>query len=206
MRNADDLRVRRTRKLLHQALVDLSIEKGFSELSVRDLTERAMINRSTFYRHYQDKYDLLREYIEAVYARVQAPDTPALVDKPIQHLPEAPTWLVNILKHVQANADFYRVLLGQKGDPTFCAESFRHYIERQFQAMLSAEPLSSDPSRPPLGLSVSYVSHAAIGAMVWWLDSDRLYSPEQLAVWLSQFSRADVGLSLGPNREATDSQ
>ena len=59
----EDLRVRRTRKLLQQAFLECTIEKGFAALTVRDITERAMVNRSTFYRHYLDKYDLLEQYI-----------------------------------------------------------------------------------------------------------------------------------------------
>ncbi|MBZ0292889.1 MAG: TetR/AcrR family transcriptional regulator, partial [Anaerolineae bacterium] len=52
----EDLRVRRTRKLLQQALIELTVERGFSEITVGDIAERAMGNRSTFYRHYLDKY------------------------------------------------------------------------------------------------------------------------------------------------------
>jgi AcrR family transcriptional regulator len=55
----EDLRVRRTRKTLQEALIALTIEKGFAAVTVRDITERAMVNRSTFYRHYLDKYELL---------------------------------------------------------------------------------------------------------------------------------------------------
>ncbi|HEX2906841.1 MAG TPA: TetR family transcriptional regulator, partial [Phototrophicaceae bacterium] len=58
----EDLRVRRTRKLLQQALIELTVEKGFAAVTVRDITERAMVNRSTFYRHYLDKYELLDQY------------------------------------------------------------------------------------------------------------------------------------------------
>lgn len=58
----EDLRVRRSRKLLQQAFIELTVEKGFANLTVRDVTERAMVNRSTFYRHYLDKYDLLEQY------------------------------------------------------------------------------------------------------------------------------------------------
>jgi AcrR family transcriptional regulator len=63
----EDLRVRRTRKLISDALIDLTKEKGFAAVTVRDIAERAGINRATFYRHYQDKFDLLDRYAEAVY-------------------------------------------------------------------------------------------------------------------------------------------
>jgi AcrR family transcriptional regulator len=63
----EDLRVRRTRKLLTHALIEGTVEKGFAALTVRDITERAMVNRSTFYRHYLDKYDLLEQHLNEIY-------------------------------------------------------------------------------------------------------------------------------------------
>lgn len=53
-----DPRVRRTRKLLKQAFVDIVSEKGFTAMTVQDITDRADINRATFYAHYTDKYEL----------------------------------------------------------------------------------------------------------------------------------------------------
>ncbi len=195
-KNADDLRVRRTRALLQKALIDLTIEKGFTDVTVRDITERAMINRSTFYHHYQDKYDLLSQYIEEVIALIYAQEA----DPPPVNDPDQPSaGLVRILQHVQANADFYRVLLGKKGDPAFCAQSFRRFIEQQFRHLLPGEKVQADPGRPPIDLSVNYILHAGIGAILWWLENDQPCPPEQVAVWLNQFSRADMNVSLGVN-------
>ena len=53
-----DPRVRRTRKLLQDAFRSLIREKRFSDISVQDITERATVNRATFYAHYVDKSDL----------------------------------------------------------------------------------------------------------------------------------------------------
>ncbi|MCI0575809.1 MAG: TetR/AcrR family transcriptional regulator [Chloroflexi bacterium] len=193
-KNSEDLRVRRTRALLQKALIELTIEKGFTDVTVRDITERAMVNRSTFYHHYQDKYALLSQYIDEVIALIQAQeDDPSQVNDPDQ--PSA--GLVRILQHVQANADFYRVLLGKKGDPAFCAQSFRRFIEQQFRHMRPDQEVQADHSKPPIDLSVSYILHAGIGAILWWLENDQPCSPEQFAVWLNQFSMADMSVSLG---------
>jgi AcrR family transcriptional regulator len=54
-----DPRVRRTRQLIVDAFMALLSEKGFSSLSVQDITARAQINRATFYAHFADKYTLL---------------------------------------------------------------------------------------------------------------------------------------------------
>lgn len=57
------IRMTRTRKALIEAFVGLVNERDFAKITVQDLTERAQINRATFYAHYQDKYDLLDEVI-----------------------------------------------------------------------------------------------------------------------------------------------
>lgn len=53
-----DPRVKRTRKLLQDALRSLLSEKRFSVITVQDVTDRATVNRATFYAHYLDKEDL----------------------------------------------------------------------------------------------------------------------------------------------------
>lgn len=63
MNKKDDLRVIKTRKLIYQTLLDLMKEKTFEEIKVSDICSRAMINRSTFYAHYEDKYELLVDFL-----------------------------------------------------------------------------------------------------------------------------------------------
>ncbi|MDO4925716.1 MAG: TetR/AcrR family transcriptional regulator [Turicibacter sp.] len=55
----EDRRVRRTKQLIKQSLIELMHEKEFKEITVKDITERADLNRGTFYLHYVDIYDLL---------------------------------------------------------------------------------------------------------------------------------------------------
>lgn len=54
-----DPRIKRTRQLLRQALLDLMGETSFEAITVKDIAERATVNRVTFYAHFQDKYALL---------------------------------------------------------------------------------------------------------------------------------------------------
>ena len=54
-----DPRVKRTRNLLEQAFMEVVAEKGFQAVSVQDVTEKAGVNRATFYAHFPDKYALL---------------------------------------------------------------------------------------------------------------------------------------------------
>ena len=55
----EDRRVRRTRKILTQALTDLLQQKQVNEITVKELTDLADMNRGTFYLYYKDIYDML---------------------------------------------------------------------------------------------------------------------------------------------------
>ena len=63
MEKKTDLRIIKTKKVIYEALIDLMKEKTFEEIKVSDICNKALINRSTFYAHYEDKYELLVEFI-----------------------------------------------------------------------------------------------------------------------------------------------
>lgn len=58
-----DLRIKRSRKYLIEALLMLMQDQPLQKISVRDITDKAMVNRSTFYAHFTDKYDLFKTAI-----------------------------------------------------------------------------------------------------------------------------------------------
>ncbi|MFD1988570.1 TetR/AcrR family transcriptional regulator [Paenibacillus nicotianae] len=59
-----NIRNTRTREAIFEALFELMEEKDFDKITIQNLTERAQINRATFYAHFQDKYELLDEIIK----------------------------------------------------------------------------------------------------------------------------------------------
>lgn len=58
-----NIRMTRTKESIFEALLELMKEKDFEKITIQNLTERAQINRATFYAHFQDKYELLDEII-----------------------------------------------------------------------------------------------------------------------------------------------
>jgi len=68
----EDRRVRKTKRSLRDCLVRLMKEKKIQDITVREISEMADINRGTFYLHYKDIYDLL-EHVESDFAGESTP-------------------------------------------------------------------------------------------------------------------------------------
>ncbi|WP_158453671.1 TetR/AcrR family transcriptional regulator [Paenibacillus beijingensis] len=65
-----DRRIGRSQRMLKQAFIDLMREKGFSSITIQDITDKADVNRSTFYTHFPDKYALLETTIREKFQRI----------------------------------------------------------------------------------------------------------------------------------------
>jgi AcrR family transcriptional regulator len=196
-KQTEDLRVRRTRKLLIQALIELTIEKGFSAITVQDLADRAMVNRATFYRHYLDKYELLDQYMNEVYELTATQEKLYLDQIQDADSDNPPVGLVRMFEQVQRHADFYRVMLGAKGEPAF-VHRIQQYSEMRLRSLLlSGHGVQLKSNSPPLELCLSYLSRAGVGVLAWWLKEGQSYPPEQVAAWLNQLNKETLEYVLG---------
>src|SRR6266849_6218417 len=107
-----NLRLRRTQKLLREALIELIEERGFEALTIGELTSRAMVSRAAFYRTYQDKYDL----VEQIFEEAMSALLNAVGELGPEHPPEI--W-VTFFEHITHYDRLYRALLGSSGSPWF---------------------------------------------------------------------------------------
>ena len=172
----NDLRVKRTEKLIFDALMQCTIHKGFSAVTVSDITLAAGINRATFYRHYNDKFDLLNHYARTVYALLDSDHAPVSQQTYTQDRHNLPDGLVHIFDHVSEHATFYRVMWGKHGDPDF-AEKIRVYIQKRIRKSL---PKNIPLDEQQVDLFISYSASASFGAVLWWLEHDMPYSSEEM--------------------------
>ena len=107
-----DRRIKRTRNLLGQALLELVREKKFEQITIQDITDRADLNRATFYLHYSSKEELLADSLEGYFDALVEQITAVTFNTPIWQTPEADEL---IFAHVAENTALYRVLLGENG-------------------------------------------------------------------------------------------
>lgn len=111
-----DRRVRKTKKQLRQALMLLMTEKPSKSISVRELAERADINRGTFYIHYKDVNDLLQRLEDEMAERlILVCKKHAYGSTEVSAFP----YLTELYRFASENADLCLVLLGPNGDRAY---------------------------------------------------------------------------------------
>lgn len=66
METKTDLRVVKTRANIRNTFIELLLEKDFNKITIQNILDNALINRSTFYKYYSDKYDLAEQLINEV--------------------------------------------------------------------------------------------------------------------------------------------
>src|SRR5690349_1197604 len=128
----EDLRVRRTHKLLWEALRAELMEQPFEEITVKDICERAMVHRTTFYKHYEDKYALLeqgmRQMYDALVTEVTVPPSAFSVDHP-------PPYFIHLFTHVAEHQHFYKLMLCGEGIGRF-QKLVKDYLVEQGEAIM----------------------------------------------------------------------
>lgn len=163
MNTKNNQRTRLSKMLFKNALMDLLKEKGsVAKISVRELCDRAELNRSTFYAHYQEPNDLLIE-IEA-----------ELLDATEEHLKKigaendigAHKYILSFLQYIRQNDKPFRTLLIDSTDPEFRSRFMQQSII-QFVDNLRIE-LPKELEQ----YIFSYILNGSTGIIIQWIRSD----------------------------------
>lgn len=114
-----DLRIKRTQAAIKKSFFELVEEKGFEHISVKDITDGAMISRNTFYLHYADKYELLNKICDDLMRTLFFRVGKQLRRAQKSHFtPESVAAIISLgISAIDTDKDAYRVLFnGSNGD------------------------------------------------------------------------------------------
>ena len=176
-----DLRVRRTHKLLWEALMAELAERPFTEITVQDICERAMVHRTTFYKHYEDKYDLLEQGMRRMFDSLVGDE---------EHLPPSaysvanpPPYFVRLFGHAAQHQQFYRLMLSGEGIGRF-QKLVKDYIAEAASVKMGTGTPTNQHVEVPVEMHAHFMAGATLSILAWWLENDMPLSPHQMAQYL----------------------
>ena len=169
-----DRRVRRTRAALLDALLALTAEKGYEAVTVQDLIDRADIGRSTFYAHFTDKSDLLREALAGMRAIIESSAAAPVPDRrrPLR-------FSRRMFHHVRDQQPLIRALLSHPGARPVIGEIERMLLDiaqRELEAFASAQAAV----KVPVDLLARGVVASYLATLTWWVANEFRQSPDEM--------------------------
>lgn len=195
-----DLRVIRTKNAIRQAFLALLEEKDFDEITVRDLTTRAEINRGTFYVHYKDKHELMKECQEEIMhgmskiAKKNLQTIAADAEDATDSTPASPA--VTIFEFLNENKVMMKALLGPKGDITFQTK-LRDFLWDTLTEDMEDAFFQKENLLVPEDYIASYIAFAHIGVIQKWLENGSKESPREMARILSTINMSGPFAAIG---------
>lgn len=169
MPNIHDLRVQRTKIMLKDSLVDLLKIKSLENITINELTDKAMINRVTFYSH----YDNLSHMIDTLENEMLNDLNKLLY---IDKIEEDIVWnsLKNILIYIEENADFYKIILVYNKLPVL-KKNFIHSLENHILDGIRKGNMHKESDTQ---IEIWYKSSAIIGSIIKWLSANMPFKVE----------------------------
>ena len=169
-----DYRVRVTKMLIRKEFTELLKKKPIQEITVREICERTGINRSTFYNHYQDVYDLL-EQIENEMLGELAENLKNVVS---ENDPMNMELFKGIFRSLMENSDMCVIMLGENGDKSFLYRMLETGKENCVAAYTKYFPKATEEQLEDF---YSFVSNGCVGLMSRWIHAGMKKTPDELA-------------------------
>lgn len=181
-KNKGDLRVRRTYKLLSEALLSLLLERSFEEIFVTDICERAMVHRTTFYKHFEDKYHLLDFCVQELIRTFEGDGT---------HLYSAESMkdyymglIRKSLEYMAVHKELFLTGILRAGNNSMLP-MLNLSVNNLIQTKLQENEKLGVYHKIPNPVIAQFYSGALISASIWWLESDTPISIDEMVHYIS---------------------
>lgn len=170
-----DRRVRKTKAQLREGLAHLMLEKSIKEITVKELVDKVDINRSTFYLHYSDIYQMLQKIEEEALENI----TCMLTDSPVDFSDKESTlaFTTKFFSILDSDKDLCRALLGPHGDMAF-VEQIENLLAGTFLKQLPGTFPKDDPN---LKYAYAFTLNGCVGLIKTWLSLPVQESPAHIA-------------------------
>jgi AcrR family transcriptional regulator len=201
----EDRRVRRTETALARALIELTLERGYDAVTIRDLTAQAKVGYATFFRHYPDKDALLHEVVDVVLEdllamlQLPAPREGGQKDGEVPAALPAAEYGTLIFSYVAQHPELTAVLLGTHRS---------HEVLRRLRDQGVRSVLEVNRPRPdatvPAEVAAEHIVTSTIALIRWWLEHGMPYPPERMGeINAEMIMEPALGLAFLPAAQAS---
>ena len=183
-----DPRVKRTRRLLRDALVSLILEKDFASITIREITERAGVAYITFFRQFESIDQLLMEVLDEGLAELLG-YIETLAKQSETFALETEGRL--IFEHIEQNADLFRILIKSQS-----VTRVRKKVVRNIAGIFQKSCLPLARSGNPMATAIlsNHIATSLLALIEWWLDNNRRPASAQMGkVYKSLIIDSTVG-------------
>lgn len=163
----ENQRVRLSKKLLKNSLIELLLEKPIEKISVKEICEKAELNRSTFYLHYTDQFDLLKDIENDVIIQTGE------CLKDVKRDASTKTYIATFLRNIRDNKDIFKALLSIEDFQQFFIENSLEYTKAGIGLNESNSTKES--------LIYAFLLNGSLAMIKNWLDSDFSIDENELA-------------------------
>ena len=182
MTKKTDLRILKTKKILFESLLVLMKQKNFEKIKISDICDEALINRSTFYAHYEDKYELLIDLIEelklSLLKELEDNENVIFSKKYLMEL------LSILIKHIDDNTEVYNAILTNNKNGILI-DFLIDVIERDVSERLKHNNDIKD-SILPLDIIIKFYAGGLINIGISWLSHKEKYTKEELLNYIDK--------------------
>lgn len=173
-----DIRIIKTRQAIKNAMIDLLQEKSFDLITTTELVKRAGISRSSFYTHYQDKYDLVEHYQNVFFKKLSAIFQ--------AHRTDLATAIYELFTLLETDYSLESAFLSENG-----TREIHLYLIQQTKKFLETViiPTFGKPSLSTINVEyrITYVSHAIFGMLQLWIKRGKQETPREITNMLMRF-------------------
>ncbi len=183
-----DPRVRRTRRLLREAMVSLIMEKDYGSITIREITDHAEVAYITFFRHFESLDELLMEVLDEGLAELRG-HIETLAKQSEASALETEGRL--IFEYVKQQADFFRILLKSQS-----VARIRKKIVQTIAVIFqqSCAPLARSNSQVTINILSNHIATSLLSLIEWWLENNMKPSPIEMGrVYKSLIIDSTVG-------------
>ncbi len=181
MEKREDLRIIKTKKNLYEGLLILLKDQSFENVKVSDICKISLVNRSTFYDHFQDKYELLNSLIKDLEIEFTSKLNS---EKTYSSQKEYYLNLVKILfEHLNENIDIYSKIL-KNNNNSIAFDIFKDSIERDVKKHINE--LYNGKSTVPVEIITNFYVTAVISVCSEYLKDHSKYNEKEFLTYLDK--------------------